>query len=152
VPSQFESQLVREIRQNSRRAFDEAVRTVGTEFSTASGTPGPDGVPLDTGFLRSRYRQSNRSVSSDVLRTTVSVMATNAGTDYGAILENAKRIAPKKAKFLKFTPPGATGPVFSKGFDNRWYQWWSNWWGGLDDNSKRWVDAVSASLERSFNR
>ena len=149
--SQIERQLVREHRLRNRGTFDDAVRMLATDFRTAGNTPGgDDDVPLDTGFLRENFRTSNRSVTSDVLRTTISVEAREGNADYAAILEKARRIEPRKAKYLRFTPSGSSTPVFSKGFDNRWFQWWTKWLAKNGNESGRWSESLRKASARSI--
>ena len=138
----FQQQLEREVRRASVEAFNEAVRTVQTEFTTADNQPGEDGVPLDTGFLREQFRVTQRSTNTDVLRATVEVEAFNFDSnppyDYASGLNRVRRYT------TMFGP--------NTGVTNKWFDWWRTWWGGLDSESTRWVDATQNGIDRSFER
>ena len=134
----IQRQLEQEVRARAREAFAEAVRDMNTQFVTADNTPGPDGVPLDTGFLRSNFRVANISTNTDVLRATVEVEALNEGFDYASHLNRVQRYT---------TMFGA-----NTGADNRWFDWWDTWWGGSDSESERWAEGTQRAIDRSFTR
>ena len=142
----IQRQLEQEVRARSREAFGEAVRDMNTQFVTADNTPGPDGVPLDTGFLRSNFRVANISTNTDVLRATVEVEALNFDSspafDYGSYLNRIQRYT---------TLFDGIGPA-EPGAVNEWFDWWDTWWGGSDSESERWAEGTQRAIDRSFTR
>lgn len=81
-------------------------------------------TPVDTGKLGSKVRVINRFIAAPRYRANITARAlSKKGADYAAILEVAPRIAPRRAKYLAFEVGGKQ--VFSKGFDNRHYRWWT---------------------------
>lgn len=84
-------------------------------------------VPRDTRNLESRITFVNRLVAAPRYRGIITSQAFgDGGADYAAILEAAPRIAPRTRQFLRFEVGGEE--VFSKGFNNVHYQWWTNLW------------------------
>ena len=127
---------------NARNSLmvQEAFRLVEQDFDTDPT------IPEDTGRLRDGNRLINRFVSaprySGIAVSTA--RSSDGGANYPAILEAAPRIAPRRAKFLRFVVGGQV--VFSKGFDNKHYQWWSKFWG---QNPSPWREALITSLAKT---
>jgi len=153
----FAAELRKEIQTSSRKIFDAAVDEVLQEWedSPEGSGGGPSSLPFDTGFLRSQLRTSNRSVTSDVMRITISLEAKNDGFDYASFLNRAGRvrITPKKAKALRWFGPGGEAVFAQKvEYTNKWQGFWERWWRS-DENrvgGGRWFDALQSQSERTL--
>lgn len=100
-------------------------------------------VPEDTGRLKDGTRVINQVIAAPRYSGIAVSRAINpdGGADYAAILEAAPRIAPRRAKYISFIARGGER-VFSKGFDNSHYRWWTRFWG---QQPNPWQDAIIRS-------
>lgn len=113
---QFEEQLGEELSFRFQNARDSSLQRIRRE------------APQDTGNLADNgidWEVTSRSlpVLSATLRATAE---SENGADYAAILEKVRRIAPRfPNQFVKFNVPGVSGPIYSRGFTNVHYRWWT---------------------------
>lgn len=128
-------QLELALRLRAREVFDSALRETVAEVKADA--------PKLTGATERGIRFQNRSVTGRVLRAEIVSTATNQGFDYPAYLNVTRRVAPTRAKYLRFTVGGQT--VFSKGFDNTHFRWWTASL-GLDTGETVW----SRQLAKAF--
>lgn len=86
-------------------------------------------VPEDTGELKQGTRVINRLVAAPRYAAIAESRAISQdGANYAAILEAAPRIAPRRARYISFVARDGER-VFSKGFDNIHFRWWTRFWG-----------------------
>lgn len=109
----------------TRKYNDYQRRRVGVAMQLAEDLARADPVvPVDTGQLESGIRVINRFIAAPRYRAIITSRALSAdGANYARILEVAPRIAPRRRKFLRFEVAGEV--VFSKGFDNVHFRWWT---------------------------
>ena len=135
-------QLQQSFRNYSRELFNQARRNLNDAFEQD-----PD-VPEDTGNLKGSYREPNVIDFGARKSVIVSIEALSSeGTDYGDILERLPRIAPTTARALRWI--GGDGQeVFSQGFTNVHFRWWTRWL----DGGQVWTEALELAIQETEYR
>lgn len=106
-------------------------------------------VPFDVGDLERGITERDRRVAAPIYTVTVeSTTVSGQGADYPRILEELPRIMPRRAKYLHWVDKRTGEHRYSKGFDNRHYQWWTRLWG----DGRLWHDAVARGVNEAGYR
>jgi hypothetical protein len=121
-------------------AFSDACRQFEADTRSAA-------LPRDEGRLAEGIKVTTTSfggtAGGSYTAEVVSTAKGDGGADYPQILNDLPRIAPTRAKYLRFVVHGQT--VFSKGFTNRHKGWWAKQVSGQAGQA-RWTKALNAAF------